>query len=91
MDANIQDGDGTTTDPIQSALLLSADLQRAYTALQCEPMGKLARFNAQTLKLLAKFLGKSIKGVTKSVFLGILSDYVSTDQCASASTLLTLL
>ena len=79
MDANIQDGDGTTTDPLQSSLLLSADLQRAYTALRCEPMSKLASFSAQTLKLLAKFLGKSVKGMTKSVFLDIPSDYVSID------------
>lgn len=77
MDSNIQDGDGTTTDPVQPALLLSADVQKAYVALRCEPLGNLANFNAQTLKLLVKFLGKGVKGTTKSVFLGILSDYVS--------------
>ena len=76
MDSKIQDGDGTTADPVEPALLSSVDLQRAYIALRCEPLADLANFNAQTLKLLVKVLGKDVKGTAKSVFLSILSNYV---------------
>ena len=82
MDSKIQDGDGTTADPVEPALLLSVELQRAYVTLRREPLGKLANFSATTLKLLVKVTGKSIKGNTKSVFLDILSNYVRR-RCAS--------
>jgi Transposase family tnp2 len=89
MDAKFQDGDGTTTDPVQPALLLSAELQKAYIALRCEPLEDLANFSAQTLKLLVKFLGKRVKGTTKLVFINILSNYVSSVLLRQRSVLLT--
>lgn len=78
MDSKLQDRDGAGTDPIQPLLLLSMEVQKAYIALRSEPLGILADFSSHTLKLLVKFLGKRVKGTTKSVFIGILSDYVST-------------
>jgi hypothetical protein len=90
MDSKVQDGDGTTTDPVQPSLLLSTEVQKAYITLRCEPLGNLANFGAQTLKFLVKFLGKHVKGTTKSVFIGILSDYVSTSRRQMLSLRVTL-
>ena len=76
MDAKISDGDGTVADPVLSALLTSVDVQRAFIALRREPVENLGGFKAETLKVLTTSLGMEVKGMTKSVFVKMLSDYV---------------
>ena len=77
MDSKIDDGDGTTADPVLPALLLSVDVQRAFIALRREPFESLDVFKAQTLKVLVNSQGIHVKGSTKSVLLARLKEYVS--------------
>ena len=77
MDSDIDDGDGTTADPVSPALLSSVDVQRAFIALRGEPLEILGTFNAQTLKVLANSRGINMKGVKQSVLLERLTEYVS--------------
>jgi hypothetical protein len=76
MDAKIDDGDGSVADPAPYAMLTSVDVQTAFIALQYEPIENLNKFDAQVLKVLTTSLGIEVKGMTKSVFVKILSDYV---------------
>lgn len=78
MDSNINDGDGTTADPVSSKLLSSVEVQNAFVSLRREPLGKLSDFKTQTLNVLANARGCYVKGNTsKSTILGILSGHVS--------------
>ena len=77
MDSEIDDGDGTTADPVLPALLSSVDVQRAFIALRCEPFEKLDVFKAHTLKVLLNSRGVNVKGTKRSVLLARLKEYVS--------------
>lgn len=76
IDAKIDDGDGCVADPVAYAMLTSLDVQMAFIALRREPMDNLNKFSAQVLKVLTTSLGIDVKGMTKAVFIKILSDYV---------------
>ena len=77
MDSEIDDGDGTTADPVSPALLSSVDVQKAFIALRQEPLSSLGNFKAQTLKVLVNSRGINVKGNKKSTLLAILSEHVS--------------
>lgn len=77
MDSGIDDGDGTTADPVSSALLSSVDVQKAFIALRQEPLSSLGNFKAQTLKVLVNSWGINVKGNKRSTLLAILSEHVS--------------
>jgi len=77
MDSEIADGDGTVADPVLPTLLSSVDVQRAFIALHRKPFERLDAFKAQTLKILVNSWGINMKGIKKSVLLGILKEYVS--------------
>ena len=83
MDSEINDGDGTTADPVLPALLSSVDVQRAFIALRCEPFERLGAFKAQTLKVLVTSRGINVKGIKKSMLLATLREYVSDYGIAS--------
>jgi hypothetical protein len=85
MDSEIDDGDGTTADPVLPALLESVDVQRAFIALRREPVERLEVFKAQTLKVLVKSRGIKVKGNKRSVLLARLKEYVSTNYRIPAS------
>jgi hypothetical protein len=76
MDTKTDDGDGSVADPAPYAMLTSMDVQTAFIALRREPIENLNKFNAQVLKVLTTSLGIEVKGMTKSVFVKILLDYV---------------
>ena len=77
MDSKIDDGDGTTADPVLPALLSSVDVQRAFIALHRKPFETLGFFKAQTLKVLVTSWGINMKGLKKLVLLAVLKEYVS--------------
>ena len=86
IDSEIDDGDGTTVDPVLPALLSSVDVQRAFIALCHKPFESLGVFKAQTLKVLINSWGINVKRTKKSVFLAILKEYVSNYTIHTSST-----
>lgn len=78
MDSEIDDGDGTTADPVSSSLLESVDVQKAFISLRRDPLSKLSNFKSQTLKVLGNSRGVNVTGASKKeTVLILLSEYVS--------------
>jgi Transposase family tnp2 len=53
MDINIEDGDGTTTDPVSSEVRSSTEFQKAYLTFRTGTLEKLRTFKTKTLSYLA--------------------------------------
>jgi hypothetical protein len=78
MDIGIEDGDGTTTDPVSAEVRSSPEFQRAYLAFRTGTLEKLRTFKAKTLAYLAKDRGILSKGERLERLIEQLAKYVST-------------
>lgn len=78
MDIGIEDGDGTTTDPVSAEVRSSPEFQRAYLAFRIGTLEKLRTFKTKTLAYLAKDRGIPSKGKRLERLIEQLTKYVST-------------
>ncbi len=76
MDVDIEDGDGTSCDPLSWEIRSSPDYQRAFLCLRTGTSVTLGKIKGGTLKHLARGEGLSVKGKNIDQLLRILTKYV---------------
>jgi hypothetical protein len=77
MDIQLEDGDGSTTDPVSPEIRSSLDFQNAFLALRTGTLEALKGFKANTLRHLAMDQGIRVKGRKHEKLMTLLTQHVS--------------
>ncbi|KAA1479800.1 hypothetical protein DENSPDRAFT_789577 [Dentipellis sp. KUC8613] len=85
MDVKVEDGDGSTSDPLTSSLMTSLDVQKAFVALRKGSRKDVEALKMTTLRLLVQERGLRVTSRRKHVYVDTLINYRVREGIVDAS------